>query len=58
MYQIQMQFIPGMDIAWVAKLNSEDPLYEYEDEQEAIDKASELESSDITGRKYRVQKIS
>jgi hypothetical protein len=53
-----MQFIPGMDIAWVAKLNSEDPLYEYEDEQEALNKASELESSDITGRKYRVQKIS
>jgi hypothetical protein len=53
-----MQFIPGMDIAWVAKLNSEDPLYEYEIEQDALDKASELESLDITGRKYRVQKIS
>jgi hypothetical protein len=47
-----------MDIAWVAKLNSEDPLYEYEIEQDALDKASELESLDITGRKYRAQKIS
>jgi hypothetical protein len=53
-----MQFIPGMDIAWVAKLNSEDPLYEYEIEQDALDKAAELESLDITGRKYRSQKIS
>lgn len=57
MYQVQMQFIPGMDIAWVAKLNDNDPIYEYEIEQDALDKASELESLDITGRKYRAQKI-
>jgi hypothetical protein len=52
-----MQFIAGMDIAWVAKLNSEDLIYEYDNEEEALNKASELESSDITGRKYRAQKI-
>ena len=57
MYQVQMQFIAGMDIAWVAKLNSEDPIYEYENEEDALNKASELESIDITGRKYRSQKI-
>jgi hypothetical protein len=58
MYQVQMQFIPGNDIAWVARLNSEDLIYEYEIEQDALDKAAELESLDITGRKYRAQKIS
>ena len=57
MYQVQKQFIPGMDIAWVAKLNSEDPIYEYDNEEEALNKASELESIDITGRKYRSQEI-
>ena len=54
MYQIQMQFIPGNDSIWVLKLNPEDPIYEYEDETEAINKANELQSLDSSGRAYKV----
>lgn len=57
MYQIQMEFIPGKDIAWVAKINSNDPIFNYIIEMDAIIKAEELQSLDVTGRKYRVQKI-
>jgi hypothetical protein len=54
MYQIQMQFIPGNDSIWVLKIHPEDPIYEYEDETEAINKANELQSSDSSGRAYKV----
>jgi len=54
MYQVQMQFIPGNDSIWVLKLNPEDPIYEYTDETEAINKANELQSADPSGRLYRV----
>lgn len=54
MYQVQMQFIPGNDQIWVARLNPNDPVYEYENENEAQIKADELQTADPTGRKYRV----
>jgi len=54
MYQIQMQFIPGNDSIWVLKIHPEDPIYEYEDETEAINKANELQSLDSSGRAYKV----
>lgn len=57
MFQVQMQFIPGSNIIWVAKLNPNDPVYEYDNEIEAQDKATELQNNDSTGRKYRVIKI-
>lgn len=57
MYQVQMQFIPGSNTIWVAKLNPSDPIYEYSSETEAQDKATELQNTDTTGRKYRVVKI-
>ena len=50
-----MQFIPGLDQIWVSRLTLEDPEYIYDVEQEAIDKASELQEADITGRKYKVE---
>jgi hypothetical protein len=56
-YQVQMQFIPGNDSIWVAHLNPEDPIYEYDNESEAQTKADELQAADLTGRKYRVQQI-
>ena len=56
-YQVQMQFIPGNDSIWVAHLNPEDPIYEYNNEAEAQTKADELQAADLTGRKYRVQQI-
>ena len=54
MYQVQMQYIPGNDQIWVARLTSEDPIYEYDNEIEAQAKADELQAADTTGRQYRV----
>jgi hypothetical protein len=56
-YRVNMQFIPGLDQIWVSRLNPNDPEYVYDIEQEAIDKAAELEAADSTGRKYRVETI-
>jgi hypothetical protein len=55
MYQVQMQYIPGLDQIWVAQLTPEDPIYEYDNEPEAQAKADELQAADPTGRQYRVQ---
>lgn len=57
MYIVLMQFIPGLDQIWVAKLNPEDPEYVYPTEQEAIDKAAELQAADPTGRQYKASLI-
>lgn len=54
MYQVQMQFIPGNDQIWVARLEPTDPIYEYDNENEAQDKATELQNNDSTGRQYKV----
>lgn len=54
MYQVQMQFIPGNDSIWVARLNPEDPIYEYKTQRTADNKATQLQSEDSTGRQYRV----
>ena len=56
-YQVQMQFIPGSDQIWVARLSPDDPIYEYDNEPEAQAKADELQLADPTGRKYRVVQI-
>ncbi len=56
-YQVQMQFIPGNDQIWVARLNPEDPIYEYPTQEEAQAKADELQLADPTGRQYRVAQI-
>ena len=55
MYKVLMQFIPGLDQIWVSRLTLEDTEYIYDIEQEAIDKASELQDADPTGRKYKVE---
>jgi len=57
-YQVQMQFIPGNDSIWVAHLNPEDPIYQYDNEAEAQVKATELQDADETGRIYRVSQLS
>jgi hypothetical protein len=56
-YQVQMQFIPGSDQIWVARLNPADPIYEYDNEAEAQLKADELKLADPTDRQYRVVQI-
>ena len=53
-YEIQMQFIPGNDSIWVARLTPEDPIYQYDNEVEAQAKADELQANDPTGRQYRI----
>jgi hypothetical protein len=58
MYQVQMQFIPGNDQIWVARLNPDDPIYEYNNEPDAQVKATELQDADPTGRQYRVIQLS
>ena len=57
MYQVEMQFIPGNNMIWVARLNPDDPIYQYDNEPEAQAKAQELQSQDPTGRIYRVVQI-
>jgi len=56
-YQVQMQFIPGNNMIWVAKLNADDSIYEYDNYAEAKVKATELQEADITGRQYRVAEL-
>ena len=56
-YEVQMQFIPGLDQIWVARLTPEDPIYEYDNAAEAQAKADELQAADETGRQYRVTGI-
>lgn len=53
-----MQFIPGSNIIWVAKLNLEDPIYEYDNYNDASTKVEELKAADASGRDYRVFSIS
>jgi hypothetical protein len=53
-----MQFIPGLDQIWVSRLSPEDPEYIYDIEQEAIDKAAELQAADPTGRLYKTEVVS
>jgi hypothetical protein len=57
LFEVQMQFIPGNDQIWVARLNPEDPIYQYDNETEAQAKADELQAADETGRQYRVKQI-
>ena len=56
-FQVQMQYIPGLDQIWVAQLTPEDPIYDYDNEAEAQAKAEELQAADPTGRQYRVEQI-
>jgi hypothetical protein len=56
-YQVQMQFIPGSDQIWVARLNLDDSIYEYPTQEEAQLKADELKLADPTDRQYRVVQI-
>lgn len=56
-YEVQMQFIPGNDQIWVARLTPEDPSYQYDNFADAQAKATELQDNDPTGRQYRVVQL-
>jgi len=58
MWQVQMQFIPGNNMIWVAQLTPSDLIYNYDNEIDAQNQANLLQSQDITGRQYRVIQIS
>jgi hypothetical protein len=53
-YIVLMQFIPGLDQIWVARLTPEDPIYIFDTEEEAQAKADELKAADPTERQYKV----
>lgn len=57
MWQVQCEFIPGNPAIWVAQLNPNDPIYEYDNQPEAEAKAAELQAQDPTGRLYRAVQI-
>ena len=52
-----MEFVPGVSQIWVARLNPEDPIYEFDTLEETEAKAAELESQDETGRKYKASEV-
>jgi hypothetical protein len=52
-----MQFIPGLDDIWVAQLTASDPIYDFNDLEEAELKAGELQAEDPTGRLYKVEQV-
>ena len=57
MWQVQMEFIPGNTMIWVARLNPTDPIYEYDNEPEAKAKSDELQANDPSGRLYRIVQL-
>jgi hypothetical protein len=58
MWEVQMQYIPGSDQIWVARLDPSDPIYQYDNEPDAQAKAQELQAADPSGRQYKAQQIS
>ena len=52
-YTIQQQFLPLNDQIWVTKLNEGDEDFLFDTLEEAETKATELQDSDPTGRKYK-----
>lgn len=57
-YIVLMEFIAGNSQIWVAKINPDDPEYIYDTEQEAADKAAELQAADTSGRQYKAAPLS
>lgn len=52
-----MQFIPGLDDIWVAQLEPDDPIYDFDNLEKAELKKDELQAADPTGRQYKVEQI-
>jgi len=53
-YIVLCEFLPGNSQIWVERLTPEDPIYQYDNVEEAQAKANELQAADGTGRQYRV----
>ena len=52
-YIVLMEFLPSVPNIWVARLNPEDPIYEFDTLEECEAKAAELQAADETGRLYK-----
>jgi hypothetical protein len=52
-YIVLMQFIPGLDQIWVARLEPTDPIYTFDNLEKCEAKAAELQAADETGRQYK-----
>ena len=53
MYIVLMEYLPGVENIWVARLNPEDPIYKYDTLEACEVKAQELQDADPTGRLYK-----
>jgi hypothetical protein len=54
MYIILKQFMIGSDVAWVAKIDENDTIFQYDSEVDAQQKLNELNANETNGRKYRI----
>ena len=52
-YIVLCEFLPGVPNIWVARLNPDDPIYEFYTLEECEAKAAELQAADETGRLYK-----
>jgi hypothetical protein len=52
-YIVLMEFLPGLQQIWVARLQPEDPIYTFDTLEACEAKAAELQSQDETGRLYK-----
>ena len=57
MWQVQMQFLPGNDQIWVAQLNPDDLVYNYDSPLDAATQANAMMAADTTGRQYTIVQI-
>jgi len=57
MYQIQMQYIPGNNQIWVSQLAPTDPVYQYNNIDEANSIMTVLQTNDSTERQYKIVEI-
>ena len=56
-FRVYKQLLLDTERIWVAKLNEDDIVDEFDTLEEAEQFASEAQQLDLTGRKYRVQQI-
>ena len=56
-YRVYKQFLLETEKMWVAKLDEDDLVDDFDTLEEAEQFASEAQQLDLTGRKYRVQQI-
>ena len=56
-FRVYKQLLLDTERIWVAKLDEDDVVDEFDTLEEAEQFASEAQQLDLTGRKYRVQQI-